>query len=351
MATLRASLLARRVAAATCPRAWMQLEQQFSLLRVSPAHTITKPTSSHILAQARYRTDSIHIKGPEETGQIPEMRAEDNLAIDAILDQYTGGSLAELPPQPPADLDGAGGENALGRAEPRGQLLSGFARAVPASPSYFTRTERFTDSYLTIRKMFQRYSKLPTIPTENYIPVEWVTIDKFKKGEDAEVVIKSQFDEALAMAKVLHRIHPDLRPSQVDEAIEPFIGSKDSRTRTRRPLHVDKHGRSIGRGRRKESVARAWVVEGTGEMLVNGKTLSNAFGRVHDRVSATWALRATDRMDKYNVWALVEGGGTTGQAEAVAMAVAYGLLAHEPALKTSLRKGEFVQTSFCLALV
>lgn len=46
-----------------------------------------------------------------------------------------------------------------------------------------------------------------------------------------------------------------------------------------------------------------------------------------------------NRLDKYNVWALVEGGGTTGQAEALAMAVAKAVIVHEPALKTPLRKG------------
>ena len=81
-------------------------------------------------------------------------------------------------------------------------------------------------------------------------------------------------------------------------------------------------------------------MEGTGEVLVNGKTLAEAFGKVHDRESAIWALKATERVDKYNVWALVEGGGTTGQAEALTLAIAKALLAHEPLLKPALRRGK-----------
>jgi small subunit ribosomal protein S9 len=91
-------------------------------------------------------------------------------------------------------------------------------------------------------------------------------------------------------------------------------------------------------------------VEGTGEILVNGKTLSEVFGRVHDRESAVWALMVTDRIDKYNIWALVEGGGTTGQAEALTLAVAKGLLAHEPALKPALRKGNSSAPWTCMRL-
>lgn len=116
-------------------------------------------------------------------------------------------------------------------------------------------------------------------------------------------------------------------------------------------LTIDKHGRAVGVGRRKESTARAFVVEGNGEILVNGKPLSQAFGRVHDRESAVWALTSTQRLDKYNVWALVEGGGTTGQAEALTLAVAKGLLAHEPALKPTLRKGQFLRFPFTLAFI
>jgi hypothetical protein len=83
------------------------------------------------------------------------------------------------------------------------------------------------------------------------------------------------------------------------------------------------------------------VVEGTGEAMVNGKTLTDYFGRLHDRESAVWALKATQRLDKYNVWAVTSGGGTTGQAESIMLAVTKGLMAHEPDLKPALRLGKF----------
>ena len=81
-------------------------------------------------------------------------------------------------------------------------------------------------------------------------------------------------------------------------------------------------------------------MEGTGEVLVNGKNIVQAFPRLHDRESALWALKVTQRLDKYNVWALVEGGGVTGQAESITLALARALLVHEPALKPALRRGE-----------
>lgn len=84
--------------------------------------------------------------------------------------------------------------------------------------------------------------------------------------------------------------------------------------------------------------------------MVNGKGLHAAFGRIHDRESAVWALKATQRIDRYNVWALVEGGGTTGQAEALTLGVAKALMVHEPLLKPALRRGESDHVLFLRAL-
>ena len=108
----------------------------------------------------------------------------------------------------------------------------------------------------------------------------------------------------------------------------------------RRSAIIDEDGRAVGVGRRKSSSAKVYLVPGDGQVRVNGKSLNLAFGRVHDRESALWALKATGRMDKYNVWALVSGGGTTGQAEAVTMGAAKALMTFEPALKPALRRGE-----------
>lgn len=106
------------------------------------------------------------------------------------------------------------------------------------------------------------------------------------------------------------------------------------------PQVVDEWGRARGVGRRKTSSAVAWLVEGEGEVLVNGKSLTQFFGRLHHRESAVWALKATQRLDKYNLFGLVQGGGSTGQAEALTLAVAKALMVHEPALKPALRRGK-----------
>ncbi|KAH7032936.1 ribosomal protein S5 domain 2-type protein [Microdochium trichocladiopsis] len=217
------------------------------------------------------------------------------------------------------------------------QVAHPHARPKPASPSYFARFTNFYDSYVQIQELYLKYRHLPVVPAADARRVAWrgkaeyrLVIGEHIKGRD--------FSACMAIVKRLNLIHPDLMPQEVIDGLQPFTRDINFHEKIEREIPVDKFGRTMGVGRRKTSTARAWVVEGTGEVLINGKPVNEAFGRLHDRESALWALKSTERMDKYNVWARVEGGGSTGQAEALAMAIAYAITGHEPALKTRLRK-------------
>ena len=130
-------------------------------------------------------------------------------------------------------------------------------------------------------------------------------------------------------------------PQEVAATLEIYKRDVNPFANVRKPSMIDQDGRAFGVGRRKASTARVYLVEGEGEVLVNGKSLNHAFARIHDRESAIWALKATGRVDKYNVWALVEGGGSTGQAESITLGLARALLVHEPLLKPALRRGRY----------
>lgn len=212
------------------------------------------------------------------------------------------------------------------------------ARAVPATPSYFCREPQFNDLYVSIFRLLAKYHHLPSLDYADTPPAPWVKLDEIR-SKLGEPVKASHFAKVMRVAKRLNQIEPNRMPEEVVLALDAFKKDINPFSNVPRARAADEWGRAIGIGKRKESSARAWVVEGTGEVFVNGKPLSDAFGRVHDRESAIWALQATERLDKYNVWALVGGGGLTGQAEAVTLAVARALLVHEPALKPALRKG------------
>ncbi|RYP07998.1 hypothetical protein DL764_002144 [Monosporascus ibericus] len=228
--------------------------------------------------------------------------------------------------QPPSGPDSSGGP-----------LQVAYARPMPVSPSYFSRHTTFNDSFVLVQDLARRYGRLPTVSPGQAERVAWKTKEQYRLAV-GEAVKGRDYAACIKLVKRLHQIHPELMPAEVREGIRPFKRDINIYLNTPKPIPIDRFGRAHGVGKRKSSIARAWVVEGTGEVLINGKTLNDAFGRVHDRESALWALKSMNRIDKYNVWALVEGGGTTGQAEALAMAIAKAMIVHEPALKTPLRK-------------
>lgn len=219
-------------------------------------------------------------------------------------------------------------------------------RIVPESPSYFTGKPRFTDDLLLLSTLLRKYQTLPVCTPGTAPRVAWKDIKEYNTA--SEHVKSGSYAKLLRVLKRLNQIHPSLMPEEVTSALQKFKRAVQPSMVKPRPVLVDEFGRARGVGRRKTSTARAWLVEGEGEVLINGRTLTQFFGRLHDRESAVWALKSTDRIDKYNVFALVKGGGVTGQAEALTLAVAKALLVHEPALKPALRRGTSISFSMLL---
>jgi small subunit ribosomal protein S9 len=79
-------------------------------------------------------------------------------------------------------------------------------------------------------------------------------------------------------------------------------------------------------GRRKEAVCRVYLKPGSGKWDVNGRTLGDYFPRPSHVSSIQQAFVATDTLGRYDVMANVEGGGNTGQAGALRLAVARALV-------------------------
>jgi small subunit ribosomal protein S9 len=98
-----------------------------------------------------------------------------------------------------------------------------------------------------------------------------------------------------------------------------------------------------GIGRRKESTARVRIASGTGVFTVNQKTLEDYFGRTGDVETIIAPLAAVgETRSTLDITAVVNGGGTTGQTDAVMMGVARALLLMKPDARSVLRKGGFL---------
>ena len=94
-----------------------------------------------------------------------------------------------------------------------------------------------------------------------------------------------------------------------------------------------------GTGRRKSSIARVRLVEGSGNITINGKNIDEFFGLETLKVIVRQPLTVTNTTDKYDVICSVQGGGFTGQAGAIRHGIARALneanSEFRPALKTN----------------
>ena len=81
----------------------------------------------------------------------------------------------------------------------------------------------------------------------------------------------------------------------------------------------------LGTGRRKSSIARVRLVEGKGNITVNGKNIDEQFGEGTLGVIVKQPLTATNTLSKYDVIVKVQGGGFSGQAGAVRHGIARAL--------------------------
>lgn len=220
------------------------------------------------------------------------------------------------------------------------------ARVIPASASYFTTSPQFNDHVLRLTRLVQDHEALPTIPSDKAPRIIFKTLAQFRSSID-EKIGAAKYSKLLVHLKRLNQIDPTLRPGAVQNVLEEFRRPGSADIIPPRPKFIDEYGRAMGVGRRKSSVARVQLVEGTGEVMVNGQSISQAFPRLHDRESAVWPLKITNRLDKYNVFVVVNGGGSTGQAESITLGMANALMVHEPALKPVLRKGKRIDL-YCL---
>jgi small subunit ribosomal protein S9 len=91
-------------------------------------------------------------------------------------------------------------------------------------------------------------------------------------------------------------------------------------------------------GRRKSSVARVRLYDGNGEFSLNGRTLKDYFPDPELRRRIQEAFKVTDLENRYDVAATLEGGGTTGQSDALRLGIARGLIAIDPELRPVLKK-------------
>ncbi len=120
------------------------------------------------------------------------------------------------------------------------------------------------------------------------------------------------------------------------ETGEPAAPAK---TAARKPVIT---GHALGTGRRKEAVARVRVMPGTGQWLINGRTMDVYFpNKVHQQlISEPLVTLGAD--GQFDVVARITGGGVTGQAGALRLGIARALILVDPSSRPALKRLGFL---------
>jgi small subunit ribosomal protein S9 len=108
----------------------------------------------------------------------------------------------------------------------------------------------------------------------------------------------------------------------------------------REPVIMDRPIQTVGR--RKEAVVRVRLVPGTGQFHLDGRTLEAYFpNKVHQQLIKA-PLVTVDRVDAFDIYAHLDGGGPSGQAGALRLAIARALILVQPEDRPALKKAGFL---------
>lgn len=100
--------------------------------------------------------------------------------------------------------------------------------------------------------------------------------------------------------------------------------------------------RYYGTGRRKKSVARVYLMPGTGKITINKRDIDDYFGLETLKLIVRQPLAATQTADKFDVMVNVRGGGTTGQAGAIRHGISRALLQADNDYRPTLKAAGFL---------
>eukprot|EP00045_Choanoeca_perplexa_P009962 m.99227 g.99227 ORF g.99227 m.99227 type:complete len:464 (-) comp15095_c0_seq1:1198-2589(-) len=128
----------------------------------------------------------------------------------------------------------------------------------------------------------------------------------------------------------------------IQEQLSEFMRSSAVQRKEKKKKEVDALGRAYATGRRKDAVARVWVMPGSGNVRVNKKTLAQYFGTLDAKLHAIEPFTFLGVADKYDVMCTVKGGGVSGQAGAIRLGIARGLEILSPEYEPPLRAGNYL---------
>ena len=126
---------------------------------------------------------------------------------------------------------------------------------------------------------------------------------------------------------------------------EKIIDLKNNNENDVKPTYQkvrDSLGRSYATGKRKNAIAKVWIKQGTGKVVVNDREVRNYFGREILVNIAKAPLGATKNDNKFDIVASICGGGKSGQAGALSHGISKALVLFEASNQPVLRSSGFL---------
>ena len=136
-------------------------------------------------------------------------------------------------------------------------------------------------------------------------------------------------------------VEPAAAPAEAaDSTGESDSGEEAAPAARREPVILDRPIQTVGR--RKEAVVRVRLLPGSGQFNLDGRTLEAYFpNKVHQQLIKA-PLVTVDRVDSFDIHAHLDGGGPSGQAGALRLAIARALILVQPEDRPALKKAGFL---------
>jgi len=139
-----------------------------------------------------------------------------------------------------------------------------------------------------------------------------------------------EMEKEIAKEKEKGEVKAEVKEEKLEEAEKEEVKAE----KQKEPAHF-----YCGTGRRKTSIAKVRLYQGTGTFMINGRTLDGYIGgRKLLEIIAKKPLEITDNLSKFDVNVNVSGGGVASQTEAIRHGIARALLQVNPDLKSPLKK-------------
>lgn len=216
-------------------------------------------------------------------------------------------------------------------------------RVVPVLNTFYGGNPVHEDNLNNLNRIIRKYINLPTkVVDDKDSPFgRFMTFEEYQAQCQSGTRLRFKHHKELTtLLQRLKSIDKELMPKEVIDVLKAFSSSKGESTKAaeQKMKTLDAFGRSFTVGGRKRSLAYVYLVKGEGQTIVNGESLTKYFPKDTDRKKIAYPFQVVEQEGQFNIFAEVNGGGLTGQVEAIMYAIAKGLVVHNPLFKSRLHK-------------